>query len=132
MTPTEVVDAFISAIERQDIEGAVSLLAPEVSYENMPMAPLVGPEAVKQTLEMFLAPATKVLWPVLRQVEVGDMVFNERLDRFKIGEGWLELPIAGVFEVHNGKITLWRDYFDMDTYSTQMAELTNNDPCDTS
>ena len=123
MTPTEVVDAFIAAIERQDIEEAVSLLAPDVSYENMPMAPLIGHEAVKQTLKMFLAPASEVKWPVLRQIEVGNMVFNERLDRFKIGEGWLELPIAGVFEVHDDKITLWRDYFDMSTYSTQMAEL---------
>ena len=47
------------------------------------------------------------------------------LDRFRIGSGWLELPVAGVFEVNDeGLITLWRDYFDMGAYQRQMAELT--------
>ena len=56
----------------------------------------------------------------------GSTVFNERLDRFRIGDGWLELPIAGVFEVDDdGKITLWRDYFDMGAYERQLIELTS-------
>lgn len=124
MTPTETVNAFIAAIERKDVEAAVALVSDDVSYENMPMQPIVGPAAMAATLEMFLAPASEVDWPVLRQFEVGNVVVNERLDRFKIGDGWLELPIAGVFEVVDGKISLWRDYFDMATYSSQMAELT--------
>ena len=123
MTPTETVNAFIAAIERKDVEAAVALVSDDVSYENMPMQPIVGPEAMAATLEMFLAPASEVEWPVLRQFEVGNVVINERLDRFKIGVGWLELPIAGVFEVVDGRIRLWRDYFDMATYSGQMAEL---------
>ncbi|MBC8194504.1 MAG: nuclear transport factor 2 family protein [Acidimicrobiia bacterium] len=124
MTPTETVNAFIAAIERKDVEAAVALVSDDVSYENMPMQPIVGPAAMAATLEIFLAPASEVEWPVLRQFEVGNVVVNERLDRFKIGDGWLELPIAGVFEVVDGKISLWRDYFDMATYSSQMAELT--------
>ncbi|MAG03332.1 MAG: limonene-1,2-epoxide hydrolase [Acidimicrobiaceae bacterium] len=123
MTPTETVNAFIAAIERKDVEAAVALVSDDVSYENMPMQPIVGPEAMAATLEMFLAPASEVEWPVLRQFEVGNVVVNERLDRFKIGDGWLELPIAGVFEVVDGRISLWRDYFDMATYTGQMAEL---------
>ncbi len=125
MTPTETVNAFIAAIERRDVEAAIALVTDDVSYENMPMQPIVGPDAMAATLEMFLAPASEVEWPVLRQFEVGNVVVNERLDRFRIGDGWLELPIAGVFEVVDGRISLWRDYFDMATYSSQMAELTS-------
>ena len=124
MTPAEVVDAFIAAIERKDIAGAAELVADDVSYENMPMDPIVGRDAMVQALTGFLGPATEVEWPVSRQFEAGNFVFNERLDRFKIGDGWLELPIAGVFEVNDGLITLWRDYFDMNTYTTQFAALT--------
>ena len=40
---------------------------------------------------------------------------NERLDRFRTGDTWVELPVAGVFVVRHGKIALWRDYFDRDT-----------------
>ncbi len=31
----------------------------------------------------------------------------------------VELPVAGVFEVKDGKITAWRDYFDMQTWARQ-------------
>ncbi len=126
MGPSEVVTEFIAAIERQDIAAAVSMVSDDVSYENMPFDPIVGPEAMAQTLGGFLAPATEVDWQILRQVESGNLVVNERLDRFRIGDGWLELPIAGFFEVVDGRIRLWRDYFDMGTYMSRMKELTGS------
>lgn len=124
MTPGETVTAFIEAIERKDIEAVVALASPDISYENMPMEPLVGHEALASTLRAFLEPAGDVEWQILSQFEVGTTVINERLDRFQIGDGWLELPIAGVFHIDSqGKIALWRDYFDMGSYQRQLAEL---------
>jgi limonene-1,2-epoxide hydrolase len=123
--PAEVVAAFIGAIEALDIDAAVDLLADDVSYENVPVTPIVGKEAVRSTLAGFLGPATTVEWPVLREVVVGNVVVNERLDRFEIGGGWLELPVAGFFEITDeGLIGLWRDYFDMATYVNQLSALT--------
>ncbi|MFV0257237.1 MAG: limonene-1,2-epoxide hydrolase family protein [Acidimicrobiales bacterium] len=121
----QVVTAFITAIEAGDIEAAVAMAAESISYENMPIEPIVGRDGLRATLGSFLAPADEVDWKVLRQYETGGVVFNERLDRFRIGDGWLELPVAGVFEVDDrGLITLWRDYFDMGSYQSQFAELT--------
>ena len=123
--PEAVVDAFIAAIERLDIDAAIAHLHPAVSYENMPMQPITGAEAVRAALGSFLGAATEVDWPVIRQVVDGACVANERVDRFKIGDGWLELPVAGFFEVNSdGLITLWRDYFDMASYQRQLGELT--------
>lgn len=125
-SPSEVVTAFIEAIERQDIEAAAALAAPDISYENMPIDPIVGREAMAATLAMFIDAASDVEWHILTQFEYGDTVANERLDRFRIGDGWLELPVAGFFRVgDDGLISLWRDYFDMGTYQHQMAELTS-------
>jgi limonene-1,2-epoxide hydrolase len=31
----------------------------------------------------------------------------------------IALPVAGVFEIRNGKIAAWRDYFDMQTWLKQ-------------
>ncbi len=124
MGPSEIVNQFIAAVELQDIEAACALLADDVRYENMPIDPIVGRVSVAATLRMFLEPASEVDWPVLREIVDGSWVMNERLDRFKIGDGWLELPVAGVFEVVDGLITLWRDYFDMGSYQAQMAALT--------
>jgi limonene-1,2-epoxide hydrolase len=126
MSPSEVVTAFIEAIERQDVDAAVALASPRISYENMPMDPIVGRDGLDAALRMFLAPAAEVDWVIVRQWEVGNVVFNERLDRFQIGEGWLELPLAGVFEVaDDGLITRWRDYFDMGSYQRQLEALTS-------
>jgi limonene-1,2-epoxide hydrolase len=86
---------------------------------------VVGHEGLATTLSAFLAPAGEVDWQILTQFEIGSTVINERLDRFQIGDGWLELPIAGVFHIDDdGKIALWRDYFDMGSYMRQYAELT--------
>ncbi len=126
--PEAVVAAFIAAIEAKDIDTAVELLADDVSYENVPMSPIAGKEAVRATLGAFLGSASQVEWPISRQVVAGNVVVNERLDRFQIGNGWLELPVAGFFEVTDqGLISLWRDYFDMSSYTGQLAALTAGD-----
>jgi limonene-1,2-epoxide hydrolase len=52
-------------------------------------------------------------WITHRQIEVGEAVANERTDRFLIKGNWVEGRVAGFFEVHDGQITLWRDYFDL-------------------
>jgi limonene-1,2-epoxide hydrolase len=127
MSPAETVNAFIRAIEAKDVDAAVAMASENVSYENMPMEPIVGRDAMAKTLQGFLAPAGEVDWQILEQWEVGRTVINERLDRFQIGDGWIELPIAGVFKIDDdGKIALWRDYFDMGSYGRQLAELTGS------
>ena len=65
-------------------------------------------------------------WVVHHQVEQVDgpgtgTVMNERTDRFEMGGRWIELPVAGLFTVQDGKITLWRDYFDDATFRQQLA-----------
>lgn len=126
MNADERVTEFIQAIERKDLDAAVAMTSPDISYENMPIDPIVGHDAFRATLEMFLGPARTVDWPVHHQHEVAPgVVMNERTDRFEIGDGWLELPVAGVFRVDDaGLISLWRDYFDMASYQRQLSELT--------
>ena len=52
---------------------------------------------------------------ILREVAAGPIVFTARLDRHPLANGWVELPIVGIWAVHAGKITVWRDYFDAET-----------------
>lgn len=124
MNAESVVNQFFAAVERINIDEAVTYLADDVSYENMPVQPVRGKDEVRNLMSAFLAASTEVEWRVLRQHSVDNVVFNERLDRFKMNGGWLELPVAGVFEVNkDGKISLWRDYFDMGTYMDQLTAL---------
>jgi limonene-1,2-epoxide hydrolase len=48
-------------------------------------------------------------------------VMNERTDRFQMGDRWIEIPVAGVWELRDGQIALWRDYFDMGQFNEQLS-----------
>lgn len=117
--PAALVTEFITAIERGELESALALLSEDVEYDNVPMGKTFGRNAVGKTLAPFLARYDRVEWVVHHQVASGDhthgVVMNERLDRFGKGDSWLEMPVAGLFVVDDGLITLWRDYFDRDT-----------------
>ena len=85
----------------------------------MPMAPVTGRDAIKGVLDMFLKPSTSVEFVMLKIGASGEAVLTERIDKFVINGQSVELPVAGVFELKDGKITAWRDYFDMQQFMCQ-------------
>ena len=50
----------------------------------------------------------------------GDTVLTERVDVFQLPNAVIELPVMGTFEVRDGKIAAWRDYFDLNQYMSQL------------
>lgn len=114
-----VVLDFCAAWPRRDIDELLGFLADDAVYHNMPMDPVVGHDAIRSVFELFVTPAEAVEFEVRNVASAGDVVFTERVDRFSVGGKRIELPVAGVFEVRDGKIVAWRDYFDMATWSRQ-------------
>ena len=51
----------------------------------------------------------------------GAVVMTERVDYVRFGGKSASLRVAGVFEVRNGVITAWRDYFDLKEFGSQMS-----------
>jgi limonene-1,2-epoxide hydrolase len=88
-------------------------------YHNIPMEPVVGREAICASLGGMQMQSMG--WEVKHQVAQGNTVMNERVDRFKIGEKTVAVRVAGIFEVRDGKIASWRDYFDLAEFMKQMA-----------
>ncbi|MGB8858730.1 MAG: limonene-1,2-epoxide hydrolase family protein [Ilumatobacteraceae bacterium] len=123
--PDALVTDFITAIERGNLPHALTLLAGDCEYDNVPMGKVFGPEAVGQTLAPFFDRFDEVEWVVHHQVASGTLehgvVMNERSDRFRTGDRWASLPVAGVFVIDNGKISLWRDYFDRESVLRLLA-----------
>jgi limonene-1,2-epoxide hydrolase len=117
-----LVNQFIRLIEAKDLAAAVALVTDDCEYDNVPMRKVYGPEAIKTGLEGFLAPATRVEWKIHREAEMGNVVFNERTDEFDFPAGNLSIPVTGVFEIRDGKIALWRDYFDLQTFVNQTGK----------
>ncbi len=113
--PMAVVTAFMKAMAVKDYDTALCFVAPGCEYDNVPMGKVYGPEGVRAVLEPFFAPTIENEFIVLHSAQNGPLVFLERLDRHLLGTGWVELPVTGVFEIHDGLITLYRDYFDLNT-----------------
>jgi limonene-1,2-epoxide hydrolase len=111
----EIVERFLTAFEAMDFDAALALLADEVEYTNVPIGTVTGHAGVRQVLEPFFAPIHENVFEVHRKAAAGPIVFLERLDRHRLDHGWRDLPVNSVFEVHDGKITVWRDYFDLGT-----------------
>jgi limonene-1,2-epoxide hydrolase len=112
-SPSETVEAFIAAMVKMDFETALAYFAPDGEYTNIPMTTVRGPAGVREVLEPFFAPILENDFIILRRAATGPFVFLERLDRHRLEHGWRELPVNSVFEVHDGLITVWRDYFDL-------------------
>ncbi len=124
MSPEEVVNEFIRRITSNELESALELVAADVEYDNVPIGKNIGPDGMREFLGQMSTGVSEIEFVIHRQVAAGNTVLNERSDRFLIGEKWLDLPVAGVFVVgDDGLITLWRDYFDMATFTNQLTEI---------
>ena len=119
-TPTEIVESFIDAWNRMDWDAVIDALAEDVIYHNIPMEKLEG----KQAATAFITGMQPegVDWETLSIAETGNKVLTERIYRFDLAGGKkIDLPVMGTFEIENGKIKAWRDYFDLQTFMSQMS-----------
>jgi limonene-1,2-epoxide hydrolase len=118
----ELVTEFCKKWTTPDPEELAGYFTEDAVYHNIPMEPVQGREAIKQFIAGFLAAFDGIDFQVHRQVSDGDLVMNERTDvmRRKDGEP-IPLPVTGVFEVENGQIKAWRDYFDMATITNAFS-----------
>ncbi len=127
-TPDSLVRTFIERLVARDLDGAAAMVSADFEYDNVPMGKAFGPEALTATLSMFFGMCTAIDWEIIRQTSSGNTshgtVLNERDDRVEIHGRWATLPVAGVFEIRDGRITLWRDYFDRQTIIDVMTPPT--------
>ena len=121
MTNTDRVLAYIDAWNRMDWAAVEEALADDVLYHNIPMEKIEGKAAAMGFITGMQAEA--VNWEVIAIAENADgIVLTERVDNFDMAGGKsVSLPVMGTFEFTDGKISAWRDYFDLATFANQMA-----------
>ncbi len=118
----EIIRKFIAEWSSLDVGKLVDYFTEDGTYHNMPLGPVSGRDNLKAFITNFLANWTSTQWDILNIIGHGEVVFAERLDRTKIGEIAVDLPCCGVFEMQNGKIAVWRDYFDMATFTNALSK----------
>ena len=113
----QIVRDFIRAWSRLNVEEIVAFFAPDGAYHNMMNKPVVGHDSLRTFIGGFIKDWTRTDWDVLNILNRGNVVVAERLDRTQVGDKSVDLPCCGVFEMEGGKIKVWRDYFDLATYT---------------
>jgi limonene-1,2-epoxide hydrolase len=111
---------FCEAWSRRDIDELLGYFTEDAIYHNMPIEPAQGHDAIRNVMNLFVPMSKEITFEIKHLAEEGNVVLTERVDRFVMDGGTIELPVMGVFEVERGKIKAWRDYFDMQTYMGQI------------
>lgn len=117
----DIIKNFVADWSHLDAPQLAAYFTDDGTYFNMPAQPVTGRENVEAFIKGFTATWTETTWDVLNIAGEGDVVFCERLDRTKSTQGDVDLPCLGVFEMKDGKIHVWRDYFDMNTFMKAMS-----------
>lgn len=110
-TNDALVRSFLEAWERRDFESVLARWADDGVYHAMPLAPIVGKAAFREFAEGFAGvPSPRI--EIRNQVASGATVINERVDHLTFRGRELVVPICAVFDIRDGLIAAWREYFD--------------------
>ncbi len=113
-----LIERFWSDLYERDYDKVGSYFAEDGLYEDVP-APdrgAVGPKAVAARLRIGLEPVERYVHHQHRMVAEGDAVVTEHTEDWHFHSGEVvSLPFVSIHVVKDGRIVLWRDYWDMNT-----------------
>ncbi|MHB8670216.1 MAG: SgcJ/EcaC family oxidoreductase [Acidimicrobiales bacterium] len=119
-SPADLVARFCAAWADGDPAALGAYFADDATYHNIPLEPHHGREAIVAAIAAFSTGVDKIEFRVHHLVADGPVVLTERTDVFHLPKGSIEIGVMGTFEVREGLITAWRDYFDLNQFMSQM------------
>jgi limonene-1,2-epoxide hydrolase len=109
---TGLVREFLAAWERRDTRFILDHLSDDAVYHAMALPPIVGKTAVTEfTKRREASPPPRI--EVHHQIAMANVVMNERTDHVVLNGRVVTIPICATFEVEDGRIKAWREYFDL-------------------
>jgi limonene-1,2-epoxide hydrolase len=108
----EVVQALLTALERLDLDGALSLAAPDIHWINVPWKTATNKEQFRKVLQLMFKTTTRLEFQFFDIHERGNgVVYTDRVDILEGGGMSMNLPVQGEFRVKDGLVTEWVDRF---------------------
>jgi limonene-1,2-epoxide hydrolase len=118
-----LIERFLEACVRAEPEEFASYFTEDAIWWNAPWKPVQGREAIRETLRRGAQRMVALPWEIRHMVADGEVVMVERVDHFLVGETRVSVPSMGIFELRDGKIAAWRDYWDLRQFESQMAAI---------
>jgi limonene-1,2-epoxide hydrolase len=117
-----VVREFLARWDDGDARALADFFTDDAVVWNDTREYVRGRNAIFEHFKTQLLAVTDTDLEIRAVASTGNTVFTERIDRMKVVGVPIELPVTGVFEVNEaGKISAWRDYFDLNTVMTQLS-----------
>ena len=108
----QVVEMFLSALERLNLDEAVTFAGPTIRWVNYPWKTASNRRQFDTALRKMFRDATRFEVHYRDIHERGDgVVYTDRIDIFEGGGVSMNLPVRGEFRVQDGKIIEWVDRF---------------------
>ena len=125
-SPIDVVRRFCAAwSDNVSTAELAAFFTDDAVYQNIPVAPVTGRDAIASTIASVIRPGPPGIEAIdFRLVHIaasGPVVMTERIDVFTVSGRSFELPVMGTFEISGGMISAWRDYFDMNQFTTRLG-----------
>jgi|ERR1700688_2068261 len=116
-----IVRDMCDAFAKHDAEALRPFFTEDVVYHNIPLDPAVGIDAAIAFIAGFFAMCDNMVIETTHLAVRDDVVLTERVDTFMVGDIVAPLGVMGTFEVRDGKISAWRDYFDMSQITKMLS-----------
>jgi limonene-1,2-epoxide hydrolase len=113
--------AFMAAWPTGDAATLSRFFSEDAEYRNGPLEPVRGREAIVEDLAQMMSLGGEVDAVIRHLLSDNTVVMTERVDYVRLDGKSAALRIAGVFEVHDGVISGWRDYFDPNEFGAQLS-----------
>ena len=125
-SPIEIVRRFCAAWSNNlEVAALAAFFTDDAVYHNIPLSPVIGRGAIAKTIASFIRPGAPgieaIEFRVINIASNGPVVMTERVDGFKLANKSFEVPVMGTFEISDGKISAWRDYFDLNQFTSRMG-----------
>src|SRR3984893_3642051 len=119
----KVVADLFGAWTRLSLDEVMSYFAEDAVWHNVPMSPAKGKQAIREMTHGFIKDMSAFSVKILKSLHEGNVVFDSRVDTRTTKSGKKAgVPVAGMFELDDaGKIKVWRDYFDLATFTRQIS-----------
>ena len=116
----EIIRRFLACWATREADAMAELFAEDGVYDNVPnKQPMEGRAAIRHWLGVCFEHLTRIDVEILQMASDGEWTLSERLDTHVMGDRHMPLPVMNACRIVDGKIVMFRDYYDRQT----VAEL---------
>ncbi|MCW4351694.1 nuclear transport factor 2 family protein [Hoyosella sp. YIM 151337] len=111
-TNTGTVVEFLASLRDRHVEQALSFVTEDIVWHNVSLPKVRGRNHLQRAFSLM--DRLSLRFDVQFHNVTGDdrVVLTERTDALSLGRFRCEFWVCGTFEFRDGKISVWRDYFD--------------------